>query len=125
MSITLDAITLPEGLRWEDENNWSPVAQNKKRTLTGALIVTSSVKLKGRPVSLRGKSTESYMTRLALSSLVALFQSNASMQLNVHGDLHTVKFDYERDPLVAVPVLPYWEPTDDDLYTVSLSFITV
>ena len=38
MAITLDTITLPQGLRWADEFAWSPLAQATSYSLTGALL---------------------------------------------------------------------------------------
>ncbi len=39
----LDTMTLPDNLLWVNEFDWSPVAQDVERSLTGALIVSSSI----------------------------------------------------------------------------------
>ena len=56
MSITLavgeTVLDLPYDLYWQDEHDWTPVAQTEHRGVTGSLILMSGVKSGGRPITL-------------------------------------------------------------------------
>lgn len=87
--ITLDAIRLPDGLRWSDEFDWSPVAQETAFSLTGALLVQEAAKQAGRPMTLLGGSSGTHfyawMPRsdvLALRTL--LDQPSTTRTLTLH-----------------------------------------
>lgn len=111
MAITLGVITLPAGLVWADEQEWSPLDQQTSYSLTGALIVEEASKQAGRPITLIGQSdgTEhtAWITRAALSTLrTALDTPLAQFTLTLH-DGRTFAVIPRRDgngPLTAEPV---------------------
>ena len=52
---TGETLALPADLQWQDEMDWSAVAQAApQRTLSGALVIQEGAKLNGRPVTLAG-----------------------------------------------------------------------
>jgi len=126
MIITLDAITLPEGLRWDNEYEWTPVAQESQRSLTGAVVLTSGVKLKGRSIILAGDTSSVYISRLDLRVLEALLPSNPTMSLVIGGRAAIdVIFDHAATPIVSSPLFAYWVEQDDDQFNLQLKFLTV
>lgn len=54
MAITYGTLTLPAGLRWENEFDWSPIAVSQQYTITGALVLHTGTKQAGRPLTLLG-----------------------------------------------------------------------
>lgn len=52
-------ITLHKDLLWSDETDWNPVEQNFERTLTGAGIVQSGLRVGGRPITLGPEDDQS------------------------------------------------------------------
>ena len=52
---TGETIALPDDMQWQDELEWSAVAQAApQRTLSGALVIQQGVRQNGRPVTLAG-----------------------------------------------------------------------
>jgi len=111
MAITLGAITLPDGLTWEDEFAWSPVEQSSEYSLTGALIVQEATKLAGRPITLTGQSDgQNYTVWISRTNLLALQAAlnvaGASWTLTLH-DARTFTVMAAPDPLDAQPLPVY------------------
>lgn len=51
-----EQIELPEDMQWQDEFDWSDLAQSPPRyTRGGALVIQQSEKLAGRPITLSGE----------------------------------------------------------------------
>jgi hypothetical protein len=126
MSITLDAITLPDDLIWTDEFAWSPLQQSKTYSLTGALILETGAMQAGRPITLAGSDDAAWITRAALKTLYAKLTTTASMSLALNdGRVFTVAFNHDDKPIEARPVFDYSTPADDDFYTLTLKLITL
>ncbi len=135
MAILLGSLTLPATLVWEDEFTWTPVAQSSDYSLTGALIVQTSTKLAGRPITLTGKSDGTYHTaglsRADLLTLkTALDVTGATFTLTLH-DARTFTVMAATDALQAEP-LPIFrgfapaDPASDRWYLIrSLKLMTV
>ena len=134
MAITLDAIisgvTLPDGLRWSDEFDWTPLAQRAEYSLTGALIVERATRQAGRPITLIGGKDFVWITRANLIALKTLLDSDDTLRLTLH-DSRTFDVIPAPEPLAAY-VLPrvldsgYANPGDDDWYVIdTLKLITV
>ncbi|UOP02025.1 hypothetical protein [Kingella potus] len=52
---TGEILALPDDMQWQDEMEWSAVAQAApQRTLSGGLVIQQGVKQNGRPVTLSG-----------------------------------------------------------------------
>lgn len=119
MAITLGAVALPSGLTWSDEFSWTPVEQGSDYSLTGALIIQSATKLKGRPITLIGQSDGSdhtvWISRSALLALkTALDVAGATFTLTLH-DARTFTV-MANGPLKATPLPAYKSllPADPD-----------
>ena len=126
MAITLDAITLPEDLIWVDEFDWSPIAQGSKRSITGALILNSGVKLKGRKITLVGEENWVDCLRSLVKTLHTKLGDDAQMILTLHdARSFNVRFDHQSKPINAQPVIDYNNPDDSDNYSLTLRFFTV
>jgi len=127
-NITLDALALPDGLRWPERYDFSVNKQSLQRSLTGALIIHQSAVQAGRPIVLTGGDRHCWLTRADIDAIKALVEAGASMTLNYYGDSHTVSFDYSGDaPMEARPL---WSDetaheTDSDWVIDALRFITI
>lgn len=110
MAITLGAITLPSGLAWGDEFDWTPVEQSSDYSLTGALILQTATKLKGRPITLVGQSDgadhTAWISRANLLILkTALNVAGATFTLTLHdARIFTVAAN---GPVKAAPLPAY------------------
>lgn len=130
MAIILGALTLPPTLVWEDEFNWSPIAQtplsDEHRGLTGAQFIQESVRQGGRPITLIGQNDRTYHTGIILRAdlliLHALLdQVGVSLTLTLH-DARTFtvagRHEGEQGAIDAVPmpgfgsILPANPPND-------------
>ena len=105
MAITLGALTLPQGLRWADEFDWSPLAQTTDYSLTGALLVEQATKQAGRPITLIGGQDFAWLTRAQAATLKALLDTGAAMTLTLH-DARTFTVLPANDAPLAVSPLP-------------------
>lgn len=134
MAITLDAtiagVTLPDGLRWSDEFDWTPLAQSTEYSLTGALIVQRAMRQAGRPITLIGGKDFAWITRAALLILKDLLDADDTLRLTLH-DARTFSVIPAAEPLAAYP-LPrvkdsgYADPGPDDWYVIdTLKLITI
>lgn len=105
MAITLGAVTLPQGLVWSDEFDWTPIAQSTEYSLTGALIVEQAEKQTGRPITLLGGREFAWLTRSEVTALKTLLNTGAVMTLTLH-DARTFNVLPESDAPLAVSALP-------------------
>lgn len=113
MSIHLNSIPLPDGLRFSDEYDWTPVAVATDYSLTGALIVEQATKQAGRPITLIGGKEFAWLTRAQVDALKALLDAGAEMTLTLH-DSRTFQVIPTADPLrvAALPVVKDSGPAD-------------
>lgn len=126
MSITLDAIAVPDGLRWEDEHAWSPVVQATEHTVTGALVVEEATRLAGRPITLVGGRNWAWMSRADLQALhAALTVEGAQFTLTLHdGRQFTVIPRQDGSGPLEAKALPIVadsgpaDPTDESRYVI-------
>lgn len=109
--ITLSAgsTTLPldPDLYWSDEFQWAATAQSIQRSLTGALIVHTAAKIKGRPISLVPPDDQSaWMTRATLEKLQEWEADPAlTLELVLRGKTYNVVFRrHDGEPIEARPV---------------------
>lgn len=127
MTITLDALTLPDGLLWVDELDWTPVQQSETYTLTGALVLESGIKQAGRPITLQGGESYGWISRTVLLAVQALVAANSVHTLTLH-DARTfqVCFRQGSGPLSANLILLKQNPAGSDWYNnVILRLMTV
>lgn len=128
MTITLDAIALPEDLIWVDEYSWAPVSQKVKESVTGALIVQEGVQIKGRPITLKGDVESAWVDKATLDLIRAkLIIGDLQMTLTHNSTAYTVMFDRSGrgGGVAAKGVFPLSDPTADHIYSLELKFIEV
>ena len=123
----LDTLMLPDNFIWVNEFDWSSVAQVSERSLTGALVVSESLKSYGRPIVL-GDGENSWLTLAEVEALYALNeQAGHKMLLTLPDErTFTVIFDRTNGPAIeAQQVFPLSAPSDGHYYTVVIRLITV
>ena len=128
MSITLDAIALPEDLIWSNEYDWSKVAQDVKKSLTGALIIQESSQAKGRLITLTGGIDFAWVTKATLDLIQAEIDTvDNTMILTINGQAYTVMFirGGNTSPMVAKQIEELSNPDADDFYSITLNFMEV
>ena len=116
--IKLDDITLPDGLIWEDEFDWTPVSQELAVTISGLLLVQEGVALAGRPITLKGYDDGCWAARSVIESLCALAQTaDTVMTLTIGTNTKSVIFRRgNAAPIEARQVIPVTSPGSDTLY---------
>lgn len=125
MSITLDAITLPSDLIWSDEFDWTPMQQNESYTLSGALVIETGLKLKGRQITLTS-GEDVWIDRQTVVALYAKLSSSAVMVLTLNdARVFNVIFRNSQQPLQATPIIDYATPDNADWYSLSLKLMQV
>lgn len=107
MALTLGALTLPQGLRWADEFDWSPITQATEYSLTGALIVHQGEKQAGRPITLEGGREFAWLTRTEVAALKTLLDAGEEMTLTLHDNRTFTVLPAGDEPLTvrALPVV--------------------
>ncbi|MCF7964218.1 MAG: hypothetical protein K9L79_01625 [Methylobacter tundripaludum] len=126
MTITLDDIELPEDLIWTDEFGWSPRQQTETYTLTGALIVETGLKQKGRSITLVGGEQAAWIDRATLTALHAKLSSTAEMTLTLNDNrTFSVVFSSDASPIEAVPIIDYSTPDENDWYSITIKLMQV
>lgn len=126
MALTLGALALPQGLRWADEFDWSPIVQATTYSLSGALILEESARLAGRPITLSGARdgniSTAWLKRDDLIALqTALNATGATFTLTLHdARTFTVAPRADGDGPLSVEPLPAvknFAPADPDADT--------
>jgi hypothetical protein len=120
MAVTLGGVELPDDLAWPDRYDWQPVTVNTQYSLTGALLVESSTKLAGRPITLQSADNRSWVTRAVVESVKDLQAvAGQTYSLSVRDEDYTVI-------IVEVIAEPLWDLSDDSDYCViTIKLITV
>ncbi len=127
MSITLDGITLPDDLDWQDEFDWAPVAQTQTTTLTGSIIVEENAVPEGRPITLVAGEDFAWATRSLVKQLKAkeaIINTPMTLIINDSGSFTVV---WRRDPVgvEAKQLIQIADPVDGDRYLLNLRFTGV
>lgn len=134
MAMTLDSVDLNadpdwggDQLEWTDEFDWTPIAQEQERSLTGALLIQQGSKLHGRPVTLKSNGA-AWFPLSVVRSLEVLRDIPAKVMPLVLPDGRTfsVIFDHSQGaPLKASPLWRQVNPGAEHLYEIELSLLTV
>lgn len=123
--ITLDGITLPSDLEWQDEFAWSPVQQASERSLSGKLSIEEATKIKGRPITLFGGPNAAWTTRATITALFNKLTAGHRMVLNYHGTNYNVVWRHGDTPIEAAPVARKRNPDSDHKYTLIVRLMEV
>jgi hypothetical protein len=131
MSVTLTdgttTITLPADTLWRDETDWSPVEQSVEHTLSGSLDVQVGTRLAGRPITLGGEESASWLARVTILDLIVWAEvAGQELTLGYHGRTFTVMFRHHDAPAVdAKAIVEKVPPADEDWYWFTLKLMEV
>lgn len=109
ITLTANGVTLQldPDLHWSDEFSFAAVEQSVQRSLTGALIIHTAAKIKGRPITLEPPAKDSaWMPRATLAQLLAWeLDPSLTMTLNLRGQAFSAVFRrHDGLPIEASPV---------------------
>lgn len=117
-------VQLPDDMTWPDEFTWQQVEQSSEYTTTGALVLDSSVKQAGRPITLQGSETYAWCQRGDLLTLRNwASQPGVVFTLILRGLSRSVVFNHEAGAIEAAAILDYSDPLDSDPYAISIRFL--
>jgi len=127
--ITLDTVTLPADLFWSDEFSWTPVAQKEGFAVTGSLLIDTSSKQAGRPITLQPfTDAYSWVRRsvvLQLQALAAIQDRQMVLTLD-DGRIFSVMFRHGGGvPFEAVPKLNISPAAATAFYKIIIRLIEV
>lgn len=115
MANALGPVTLPDGttdegvLIWVDQHDWTPVAQVRRRTLAGTLVVAETPLSGGRPITLEATPDSGWLTQATVDALEALARAGGIWTLTFDGYQANVTFRYQDGPLAFHPIAPKWD----------------
>lgn len=121
-------LQLSDDLLWVDEHQWTPATAKTDYTITGALVIQSAVRQRGRTITLSSAEDMAWLTRQKLDTLYAfasepLSATSGRFRLTLE-DARTfiVAFRHADGAIDAAPVLgfPARRPTDPYRVTIRL-----
>ncbi len=114
-------------LEWVDEWDWTPIAQEQERGLTGTLLVQQGVKRHGRPITLKSNGACWFPLAVVRALEVLRDQPGRVMPLRLpDGREFHVIFDHSQNaPLKATPLFRQVAPDADYPFEVELYLLSV
>jgi hypothetical protein len=118
----LGDMLLPDGLQWTDRHDWSPVAQEVARTISGAQVVFCAAITGGRPVTLAAEEGVAWLSLAVVEELSSMAaQPGAAYLLEWEESSLLVMFrHHDPPPISVVPIWPHHE-----LFTGTIRLMTV
>lgn len=120
-------VTLPDDLLWVDEHAWTPAVARIDYLLTGALLVETAARQKGRPITLKAEPDMGWVTRGAVDTLYAwASEPGRQFRLELH-DTRTfnVAFRHFETAIEAEPVLGFPHRSVSDWYRITLRLMEI
>lgn len=128
ISLTVGATVavLSPDLFWSDEN-WAPVEQTATRTLTGALVVSSALRVSGRPITLGPIDAESAWMYLPVLAQLRTWAATPGQQmvLSLRGVDRTVVFRHQDVAIEATPIAHYSDTDASDYHLVTVRLLEI
>jgi hypothetical protein len=124
-------VNLPDSLNWVDEMTWVPVVSSYSYSLTGALIMDTGTKKKGRPITLEPPSEDMGWLRRVLVEQLHLWAQTPARKMRLVLEYpddkreFIVMFRHSETAIESKPVKGFPEPTPDAWYTIALRLIEV
>lgn len=121
-------IVLPDELRWIDEMDWTELAVQDGRSITGKIVRQTSDKVGGRPITLA--PPDDFYGRVLYSTVKQLRDwsddSNKVMTLTFeNNDSFPVVFNYDKKQAISAhPLFPYSKREDNEWWLVTIYLIT-
>jgi hypothetical protein len=108
MALTLDTVTLPDELYWQDEFAWNKKTHSKAYGITGSLFVQVGTKETGRDITLVGTESMGWVTRDVVEDLQTLRDTDPEMTLTLPDSrTFTVMFKQDEECIDVEPVIPH------------------
>ena len=104
MALTLNEVPIPQGCRWADDCDGSPLTQATRYRLTGALIVEQAEKQAGRPITLVGGKDWAWLSRADVAALKTLLDAGEAMTLTLHDNRTFTVLPAGEEPLTVSPL---------------------
>ncbi|MHA6896640.1 hypothetical protein ACQUJT_21575 [Ralstonia pseudosolanacearum] len=120
-------LALPDDLLWADEHAWTPAVAAVSYLLTGALLVESAARQKGRPLTLLGAADMAWVTRATVNTLYAWAANPGSRFELTLADARafTVAFRHHETAIEAEPVMGFPARHDADFYRLTLRLMEI
>jgi len=113
-------VTLPDGLVWADELTWIATQYQTEYSIAGALVVDMGTRLAGRPITMTGTETTTWISRADLETLREMAsQPGAVCTLTLGAAQHQVMFRLQDEAIEAAPVIAWSEMDGDDWYALT------
>ena len=127
LSVGATSVTLPDSLMWSDEFQWAAQEQTVSRSVTGALIVRTALKLAGRPITLAAEDDSSGWVRRAVVLQIATWANTPGqiLTLNMRGVTRNVIFRVSEQAFDARPVVAFEDVDADDFYHLTLRLMEI
>jgi len=128
MAITLDTLTLPYDLMWEDKYQWSKIKASGRYTVGGKFNIQESsvISNQGRPITLY--SENAWIEHSDVDILFTWLNTiDKQMTLTLHdASIYTVRFRAWDSPSIeADPVKKIAELASDDEYILRLKLVAI
>ncbi|CCF97806.1 hypothetical protein ACPEAN_15035 [Ralstonia solanacearum] len=120
-------LALPDDLLWTDEHAWTPAVAAVSYLLTGALLVESAARQKGRPITLVGAADMAWVSRASVNRLYA-WATDPGRQFELtltDGRTFTVAFRHHETAIEAEPVMGFPARHDADFYRLTLRLMEI
>lgn len=121
MTITINTVTMPPGLMWDDEYKWSAVDQQMTYSTTGNPLFDIGVKQAGRPMTLIPPPTTNWITRGEVKELLAMAGvPGADIAVNFRGRTFICRFSYEdkEGPIQVEQLAKVYPEEDTDFFEI-------
>jgi hypothetical protein len=130
ISITVGGTTvaLSEDLVWNDELSWHPVEQTSQRTITGALVIQSALRVAGRPITLQPEDDSSaWLSSAAVTQLRNWAAVPGQvLSLTLRGTTRDVIFRHQDGAAIeAIPVVHFSDVAVDDWYRCTIRMMEI
>lgn len=115
-------LTLPDDLLWSDEHAWTPATAAVSYLLTGALLIETATRQRGRPITLVSGTDMGWVQRPAIEQLYGwAAQPNRRFLLSLRDRRpFTVGFRHHETAMDAEPVQGFVTGRDTDYYRLTL-----
>ncbi len=115
-------LTLPDDLLWSDEHVWTPATAAVSYLLTGALLIETATRQRGRPITLVSGSDMGWVQRQTIDQLYAWAAQPSRRLLLTLRDRRqfNVGFRHHETAMEAEPVQGFVTGHPGDYYRLTL-----
>jgi hypothetical protein len=126
MPITLGNLTFTNKLYFDNEIEWTGIAESAEMTLGGGIVIYGG-EVSGRPIDLIGEEIRGWIKYSELKMLREMAsESEATYSLNYDGDTYTVRFRHEDSPVLEMtPIIRRVKYKNDDWFYGTIKLMEV